>query len=403
MLSQAALLKKNYEQIAYLTGRNFNIFDVLGLSKKEVKTHSAFLAELLNPEGSHGQRDKYLSLFVDRLSLEKPFKSEDATVYCEKYIGPLSDDGKSGGRIDLLIENKNGQQIIIENKIYASDQPNQLLRYNNRYSKAELFYLTLKGGKPSDASLGGESFQVETISYDKDIIPWLELCMKESASLPVIRETLHQYINLIKNLTGQTIMNEMSSEIQELILAEQGLKALKDCQSAASDLYKKVGKRFKDAAQKGELDLKKYKFSFGKKEYREVLKVNGAELRVIIAEDDRDGIWIGYMGFEGEKTHNAPFSNALPEDYESRLKDAIERSLSSDLKDKPNVKIYRTKWHFIWFNPAPFECGEKVNELSDEKVYEAHKNDKYLDTLVDEIRNQEAASTKELLSMLQPK
>ena len=251
MLSQAALLKKNYEKMAYLTGSNFNIFDVLGLSANEVRTHSAFLAELLNPEGSHGQRDKYLSLFVDRLSLKKPFKSEDATVYCEKYIGQVSEDGKSGGRIDLLIKNKNGQQIIIENKIYASDQPNQLLRYDKAYPDAALFYLTLEGGEPSAVSLGGKSFQVETISYDKDIIPWLELCMKESASLPVIRETLHQYINLIKNLTGQTIMTEMSSEIQELILAERGLKLLKDCQAAASKLYEDVGNRFEKAfAQK---------------------------------------------------------------------------------------------------------------------------------------------------------
>ena len=341
--------------------------------------------------------------------MEKPFKSEDATVYCEKYIGPLSDDGKSGGRIDLLIENKNEQQIIIENKIYASDQPNQLLRYNNRYSKAELFYLTLKGGKPSDASLGGESFQVETISYDKDIIPWLELCMKESASLPVIRETLHQYINLIKNLTGQTIMNEMSSEIQELILAERGLNVLKDCQAAASKLYEDVGNSFKDAAQEHELDLKRYKYNFGNKEYREVLKLNGAELKVIIAEDDWDGIWIGYIGFIGEEIDNSHFLKVLDAlgDYKSKLKDAIKSSLSKsslspNLKDKFDVEIHETKYHFIWFNPAPFKRGEKVNELSDEKVYEASNNDKYLGTLVDAIIKQEAAATESLLSMLKP-
>lgn len=382
MLSQAALLKKNYEKMAYLTGRNFNIFDVLGLSANEVRTHSAFLAELLNPEGSHGQRDKYLSLFVDRLSLKKPFKSEDATVYCEKYIGQVSEDGKSGGRIDLLIKNKNGQQIIIENKIYASDQPNQLLRYDKAYPDAALFYLTLEGGEPSAVSLGGKSFQVETISYDKDIIPWLELCMKESASLPVIRETLHQYINLIKNLTGQTIMTEMSSEIQELILAERGLKLLKDCQAAASKLYEDVGNRFEKAFAQKYKHYRKYRdLEFSK---------NGADLKVII--ESNDGIWIGYMGFIGKETHNGPFINAL---------NALQENYKSTLRRELDVEIYQSKnYHFVWFNPAPFKRYERVSELSDEKVYEAYKDEKYLDSLVDEILKQEAAATELLLSML---
>ena len=124
--------------------------------------------------------------------------------------------------------------------------------------------------------------------------------MKESASLPVIRETLHQYINLIKNLTGQTIMTEMSSEIQELILAEKGLKLLKDCQAAASKLYEDVGNRFEKAFAQKYKHYRKYRdLEFSK---------NGADLKVII--ESNDGIWIGYMGFIGKETHNGPFINA---------------------------------------------------------------------------------------------
>lgn len=36
-------------------GDFFNIFSILKMETDEVKTHSAFLAELLNPKGSHGQ------------------------------------------------------------------------------------------------------------------------------------------------------------------------------------------------------------------------------------------------------------------------------------------------------------------------------------------------------------
>ena len=35
-------------------GEYYNIFKTLGLQTSEVRLHSAFLAELLNPEGAHG-------------------------------------------------------------------------------------------------------------------------------------------------------------------------------------------------------------------------------------------------------------------------------------------------------------------------------------------------------------
>ena len=45
-------------------GENFNIFNVLGLSTSEVRLHSAFLAELLNPNGDHGLGYKFLEAFL---------------------------------------------------------------------------------------------------------------------------------------------------------------------------------------------------------------------------------------------------------------------------------------------------------------------------------------------------
>lgn len=48
-----------------------------------------------------------------------------------------------------------------------------------------------------------------------DIKNWLEKCKKESASLPVIRETIVQYINLICYLTNQMVKDAMSEEIKE--------------------------------------------------------------------------------------------------------------------------------------------------------------------------------------------
>ena len=50
-------------------GEFFNIFNVIGLSSEEVRLHSAFIAELLNPQGSHGVGNLFLKEFLKLLDL----------------------------------------------------------------------------------------------------------------------------------------------------------------------------------------------------------------------------------------------------------------------------------------------------------------------------------------------
>ena len=111
-------------------GISYNVFDVLGLSTSEVGLHSAILASLLMPRG-HGAGRQFLEAFLKIPCLDLPNRfldPEKTVVEKEKYIGPVTDT--EGGRIDLyLTDGKN--YLIIENKIYAADQQNQLLRYHN--------------------------------------------------------------------------------------------------------------------------------------------------------------------------------------------------------------------------------------------------------------------------------
>ena len=131
-------------------GERFNIFSTLGVAHYEV-THSAIIACFLNPKESHGQGDKFLRLFLDTIGDSIINNTSQATVYTE-YSTP-------DGRIDILIEDENHTHgIIIENKIYAEDQPEQLNRYdkfaqskyhNDNYS---IYYLTLTGTDASEDS-----------------------------------------------------------------------------------------------------------------------------------------------------------------------------------------------------------------------------------------------------------
>ena len=104
------MLKDKYDELAAVTGEKFNVFSILGVETAEVK-HSAILADLLNPQGLHGQGATFLKLFLEITNLGDYENLETFRVRTE-----VSTDNK--GRIDILLE-KNDACIVIENKIYA--------------------------------------------------------------------------------------------------------------------------------------------------------------------------------------------------------------------------------------------------------------------------------------------
>lgn len=142
-------------------------------------------------------------------------------VEVEKYLGRKTKT--RGGRIDLYLTDGK-DSLVIENKIYAGDQDHQLYRYHNEVPTAKLVYLTLDGKKPSDDSLGDLDPEIVTcLSYQYDIIEWLKDCVRFAANLPFVRETINQYIRIIKQLTSTDMPK--NTEIIELISKEENLAA----------------------------------------------------------------------------------------------------------------------------------------------------------------------------------
>ena len=60
LLSQVRQITKYYNEIDSFSGAKFNVFKVIGVTTNEVRLHSRFLDEMLNPNGSHGQGDIFL-------------------------------------------------------------------------------------------------------------------------------------------------------------------------------------------------------------------------------------------------------------------------------------------------------------------------------------------------------
>lgn len=260
-ISEVVLVEKTEQDAKWKRGEYFNIFEVLGLSTKEVRLHSAFLAELLNPNGSHGLGDKMLKSFME--SVVKPqvptflLDTGSTKVVVEYFIGAINDDASEGGRIDVLLQDKDNNTIIIENKIYAEDQPFQLLRYNNYASKTArlspdkyiIFYLTLDGKLASEDSTGNANFAYYPISYKDEILQWLNICLGQSALYPSIRETISQY-----KLNLESILNVMSesttNKIIDILTDNANIESALTITALGDEVKKTIRRRFIEKLEK---------------------------------------------------------------------------------------------------------------------------------------------------------
>lgn len=320
LISQITAIKKQYDKIAELTGENFNIFKILGLTSNEVRTHSAFLSELLNPKGSHGQKEVFLKLFCEKFNC-LDFDYNSANVEVEKRIGLINEDYSEGGNIDILITDNKRNAIIIENKIYANDQEKQMTRYYNyakrNHEKCYLFYLTLDGKEASVSSTNGikNLGGIQNISYASEILTWLELCREKAVNHSIIRETITQYIHLIKYLTFQSINENMKAELFNIIInnfdsafeiknAYDSL-SIKMKEDFSLNFKKKMNPLFDVPIKKGE-----FEFIYGQ-------------------GDDNDGFFIGVLanvGNVGGKVEGTPILKGMAVKIRKRYPEDRSRS-----------------------------------------------------------------------------
>ena len=219
------VLYKRYE-----AGRRkpFNVFSVLRRESDEVNLHSRFLHALLDYRELPEAERENLKDFLQH-AVEKEFEDKGAIVERER------DD------IDILITNNDTKQaVVIENKIESGDPPQQLQRYYTRlkskgYSDIHLLYLTLHGDEPSEDSVGDLDY--ETISYKDDLLPWLERCQKRAYDEPELRESVAQYRQLVRKLTGTDFTGEYMNELKKLLLRDNNLVLACDLIKAKTEVH----------------------------------------------------------------------------------------------------------------------------------------------------------------------
>ena len=200
---------------------DYNIFQILKIERKEVNTHSAFLANLLDAKGSHGQGAIFLDTFLNQIGIIK--MPSPWSVETEKSAGFIDvENSESLGRMDIVLQNQNAA-VVIENKIDHVDEPNQLWRYGkwleNEYlsvwradkSHYRLIYLTLDKKKPGSDSISkpaGKAYEKEKFYLNDDniyrlsyisIYNWLKQCMGDITA-PSLKAIIAQYLKTLRRL-----------------------------------------------------------------------------------------------------------------------------------------------------------------------------------------------------------
>ena len=181
---------------------DYNIFTLFHGFSDEVNLHSNFIASLLDPNGDHYKGDLFLKLFLETCGIDDfSIDTGRATVFKEfKHIDIYISDGK--------------KHIILENKVYAKDQPTQIARYIDtikgegaKYEDIYVLYLHPNGKLPDDQSFGdyharllGEnsSIKFKVIRYNNEISSWIDRCKNEVSNITDLSVFLSQYKDVIE-------------------------------------------------------------------------------------------------------------------------------------------------------------------------------------------------------------
>ena len=218
---------------------DYNIFTLFYKFSDEVNLHSNFIASLLDPNGDHYKGDLFLKIFLETCGIDDFGIDTSRTAVLKefKHIDIYISDGK--------------KHIILENKVYAKDQAAQIARYIDTIkmegAKDEdiyVLYLHPDGELPKEYSLGdyktnqdetklvkkdGSSINFKVITYEDQILSWIDRCKNEVSNLADLNVFLSQYKDVIEMIYNRyKRIDKMNNE--DLI------KIFKDNYRAVSDI-----------------------------------------------------------------------------------------------------------------------------------------------------------------------
>lgn len=224
---------------------DYNPLLIIRSQSDEVRLHSRIIHSLLDTRGNHCVGALFLEPFLEMLGFRGFFVDLDKVFIKAEYK-----------HIDLYISD-NDKHIIIENKIYADDGNKQIERYINTLDSGvdceniAVVYLSVSEKEIAPHSLGqwridkeylicgDKRITYKNITYENEILSWIESCQSKAKNLMNLNATLEFYKDCVKKITkGDKMALEqlleqkpeyiaIASEIQRLRLEEISVEAFK--------------------------------------------------------------------------------------------------------------------------------------------------------------------------------
>lgn len=201
------------QELQKLRGLNdYNMVNAVRKANLEVGMHSNVLYSLLDPNGLHYQGELFLSLFIDKVLGINPSEfGELIEVFAEESTA-------ENRRIDFTIKSSL-YYICIEMKVNANDQKDQIKDYyeylieeakRDNNQNVKVYYLTKYGSPPSPDSTGKKVLDLRLISFEKDIINWINACQYEVRNIGNLNFSFENYKDIVKKITKQHKGNVMT-------------------------------------------------------------------------------------------------------------------------------------------------------------------------------------------------
>ena len=315
---------------------DYNIFTLFHDFSDEVNLHSNFIASLLDPNGDHYKGDLFLKLFLETCGIDDfSIDTSTATVFKEfKHIDIYISDGK--------------KHIILENKVYAKDQPTQIARYietikdegakeSDRVKDEDIcvLYLHPDGKLPDNQSFGdyhakllGEnpSIKFKVISYGKEILEWIDKCKNEVSNITDLNVFLSQYKDVIEMIYDRYKRIDEMETANLVEIFKENYTAASEIANNYQETRKKIIDEFfenvKENLEKDEAIKGTYSIELNSVAYRPIAIKN------VKTQDEKWKNFYFTVEFQKSSTYSEPFVGFRKDD---------DKEVKVSDFDKPNI------------------------------------------------------------------
>ena len=354
------------QKLQRLRGLNdYNILKVVRNSNEEVGLHSRFLHSFLDINGEHYQNDLFVNIFIKNV-----LKLNDFGRVLRVKREDLTDKNR---RIDFTIKSEK-YFIGIEMKIDADDQEQQIYDYHKFLEgiktdnqKVIIYYLTKYGVEASEKSYikGDEKIEYKQISFNEDILKWIEECQKEVKNITNLNYALEEYKEIVKIIINKKKENVISlaekiattsklfEAFKKLINDENITKLseplVKDIKQISYKVYELQWKLFLD------------KFTNEIKDNYQYLRIDDKSLDIILNDEFIVRIMKTKSEYKDIKLQVANRVNSFGYDINKQIVDEIRKKLEK-VKDAILIKNYNRYYGYFEIR----EDKEKIKTLIEE-------------------------------------